>query len=113
MDSAEFSSQTDNILTMESIDEVDSTVVSKERRHLLPKSEQRTSKLWNLFGRQVPRSKAVFFCQIILIYITVLTSLINLTLKNGPVNLWIALLSSCLGYLLPHPSLEQEKIVKE
>ena len=95
MDSTELTSQADNIVMMEAIDEVDKTASAENQ--LLKNSDHRKSNLWNLFGRQVPRSKAVFFCQIILIYITVLTSLINLTLKNGPVNLWIALLASCLG----------------
>ena len=70
--------------------------------------EQRpTTRLWNMFGRRVPRSEIVFFCQTFIIYIVVVTSLINLTLQNGPINLWIALLGSGLGYLLPHPSIDK------
>lgn len=55
------------------------------------------------------KSLAVFLCQIILIYIVVLTSIINLSIldctKPGVCNLWMVLLSSCLGILLPNPSL--------
>ena len=61
-----------------------------------------------MFGRKLPRSEIVFFCQTFLIYVVVVTSLVNLTLKNGPINLWIALLGSCLGYLLPHPSIDKQ-----
>ena len=66
-----------------------------------------TTRLWDMFGRRVPRSEIVFFCQTFIIYIVVITSLINLTLQNGPINLWIALLGSGLGYLLPHPSIDK------
>ena len=66
-----------------------------------------TTRLWDVFGRRVPRSEIVFFCQTFIIYIVVITSLINLTLQNGPINLWIALLGSGLGYLLPHPSIDK------
>ena len=66
-----------------------------------------TTRLWNMFGRRVPRSEIVFFCQTFIIYIVVVTSLVNITLQNGPVNLWIALLGSGLGYLLPHPSIDK------
>ena len=68
--------------------------------------KRRMTRLWEVFGRQLPRSEIVFFCQTFIIYIVVVTSLVNLSLKNGPINLWIALLSSCLGYLLPHPSMK-------
>ena len=71
--------------------------------------QQRGTRLWKVFGRHRPRSEIVFFCQTFLIYAVVVTSLVNLTLKNGPINLWIALLGSCLGYLLPHPSIDQRR----
>ena len=72
---------------------------NKAQRH-------RATRLWDVFGRRVPRSEIVFFCQTLIIYVVVVTSLVNLTLKNGPINLWTALLGSCLGYLLPHPSID-------
>ena len=70
--------------------------------------QKRTTRFWHMFGRKLPRSEIVFFCQTFLIYVVVVTSLVNLTLKNGPINLWIALLGSCLGYLLPHPSIDKQ-----
>ena len=65
------------------------------------------TRLWHMFGRHVPRSEIVFCCQTLLVYVVAVTSLVNITLSNGPLNLWIALLSSSLGYLLPHPSLDK------
>ena len=92
--------------SMESVE-----VVEEESFLRRPQQQQqqqkRTTRFWDMFGRKLPRSEIVFFCQTFLIYVVVVTSLVNLTLKNGPINLWIALLGSCLGYLLPHPSIDK------
>lgn len=66
---------------------------------------------WNLFGNRVPKREIVFFCQVILIYIVVITCIINLTIgSDNKSQLWTALLSACLGYLLPNPSLNDESV---
>ena len=64
---------------------------------------------WRIFGKRLPKSEAVFFSQTILIYIVVLICIINLSLGNGNSNLWTALLSSSLGYILPNPSLKTHR----
>jgi uncharacterized membrane protein AbrB (regulator of aidB expression) len=55
------------------------------------------------------KSHWVFGCQIVLIYIVIITCIINLSIGNGESNLWTALLSSCLGYILPAPSIKNIK----
>jgi hypothetical protein len=64
---------------------------------------------WNIFGYQVPKSEIVFFSQVILIYTIVITSIVNLSLgtNEGENKVWIALLSSSFGYLLPNPTLKK------
>ena len=62
---------------------------------------------WHLFGHGVPRSEIVFFSQIIILYIVICVSIYNLTLHKEDVNLWISLLSSSLGYMLPHPNIKK------
>ena len=69
-------------------------------------NQNRKSVLWRVFGRRVPRSEIVFFCQMILIYVVVGVSLFNLTRGHEVDHLWVALLGSCLGYVLPNPSIE-------
>ena len=92
---------------MESVEVVEEEEESFLRRPQQQQQQQkRTTRFWHMFGRKLPRSEIVFFCQTFLIYVVVVTSLVNLTLKNAPINLWIALLGSCLGYLLPHPSID-------
>lgn len=68
--------------------------------------DKRKSRLWTLFDRSVSRSAVVFIVQVVLIFTVVIVSLFNLVRGSGPNALWIALLSSCLGYLLPNPKLE-------
>ena len=94
---------------LDEMSEDDRTSFIVLRRPQQQQQQQRGTRLWKVFGRHRPRSEIVFFCQTFLIYVVVVTSLVNLTLKNGPINLWIALLGSCLGYLLPHPSIDQRR----
>ena len=63
---------------------------------------------WNLCGQGVPKSEIVFFCQIIILYTVILVSIYNLTREQGDSNLWTALLSSSLGYLLPHHTIKKK-----
>jgi hypothetical protein len=55
------------------------------------------------------KSHWVFACQMLLIYIVIITCIINLSIGNGESNLWTALLSSCLGYILPAPSIKTKR----
>ena len=64
---------------------------------------------WNLLGSTCPRQEVVFFAQIICIYIVIIACIVNLSLKIGESNMWVALLSSCLGYILPSPSLNKNE----
>ena len=70
-------------------------------------TSNRTS-LWPVCGKLMPRPEIVFISQMLVIYVVIVVSLFNLTSgddKDG--KLWIALLSSCLGYMLPNPKLER------
>ena len=64
---------------------------------------------WWVCGSELPRDEIVFFAQVVISYIVIITCIINLSLKNGDSNLWTALLSCTLGYLLPAPSLQNIK----
>lgn len=46
-----------------------------------------------------------FYTQVVVIVIVVLASIINLTIRTEPETLWIMLLTSCVGYVLPNPRL--------
>lgn len=69
--------------------------------------DDNSDRSWKLFGQSMPKSEIVFFVQVVLIYIVVITSIINLTLYKDDGKLWTALLSSSIGYILPNPTLKK------
>lgn len=64
---------------------------------------------WAFFGSMVPKNEVIFICQVLILYVVIVTCIINLSLKNGDSNLWVALLSSSLGIMLPQPTLSQSE----
>ena len=48
----------------------------------------------------------LFIFQVILIFVVVCVSLINLTLQWGNQNLWTVVLTGSLGYIMPNPKLK-------
>lgn len=75
---------------------------------ITPETIHRTSSessQWDMFGKELPKSEITFFAQVIMVYIVIVVCIVNLSIANGDSNLWTALLSSCLGYLLPSPSM--------
>ena len=64
---------------------------------------------WCLLGKFVPRAEIVFICQVIAIYAIITASIYNLSVDADKTSLWVSLLSSCLGYLLPSPTINKEK----
>lgn len=64
---------------------------------------------WLLGEKSVSKSLIVYLCQIFIIYIIVVVSLYNLTVgSKEDLNLWIGLLCSAVGYLLPAPVLKRQ-----
>jgi hypothetical protein len=64
-----------------------------------------SSEKWVLGGRVLPRSEIVFFCQMVIIFIVIVTSIINLSL-GAQSELWLILLSTSLGAILPNPNMK-------
>ena len=52
---------------------------------------------------KVPQTEIVYFSQITILYIIIIMCIFNLTYKNENKDLWLALLTYCLGCLLPSP----------
>lgn len=67
------------------------------------------SSTWKLGGYKFSKEVAVYFAQIIILYILIITSLCNLTFQNDNRELWVAIISSSTGYLLPQPSIKKKK----
>ena len=62
---------------------------------------------WHLFGTVCPKEEIVFLCQVLVLFTVIMLSIYNLTTGHENSNLWTALLSSSLGYLLPNPTLRR------
>ena len=52
--------------------------------------------------KNVRKEKLEYICQIALIFVIIIASILNLSLGSGSNELWISLLSSCVGYILPN-----------
>jgi len=76
-------------------------------------SDTDSASSWVAFGKKIPRSEIVFLCQVIILYTVIVVSIYNLTVGNANSNLWTALLSSCLGYLLPNPKIKQKHVLSD
>ena len=76
-------------------------------RSLSPSTSR--SEQWTLFGRRTQQSKVVFFSQVTILYIIILTCLVNISVGSENFNLWSTLLASSIGYLLPSPKLKDRK----
>ena len=63
---------------------------------------------WVIMGKQFPRSEVKFFAQILIIYLVIVTCLVNLSLGKSNLNsLWISMLSTAVGVILPTPSMQK------
>ena len=63
---------------------------------------------WVFFGEKLPRSEIVYFTQIILLFIIIITAVANLSLKTNQEELWITLLCTSVGYILPSPNIKRK-----
>ena len=70
-------------------------------------TSEKDSPPWHLFGTVCPKEEIVFLCQVVVLYTVIQISIYNLTTGHENSNLWTALLSSSLGYLLPNPTLRR------
>ena len=61
---------------------------------------------WSIFGRKVPKNIIVYFVQVFVVFILIVTAVVNLSINNGPDKLWTSVLTSAIAYLIPAPSFD-------
>ena len=76
-------------------------------------SDTDSTSSWIAFGKKIPRSEIVFLCQVLILYTVIVVSIYNLTVESENSTLWTALLSSCLGYLLPNPTIKFKHVLSD
>ena len=67
-----------------------------------------SDKSWVFLGEKLPRSEIVYFTQITLLFIIIVTAIANLSIKSGQEELWITLLCTSIGYILPSPDIKKK-----
>jgi len=91
-----------------SLDDVDDDHRA-DRSVLSDRSDTVSNGKWIFCGTKYRRQQVVYFSQITLIYVVVISAITNLSLQIPPQSLWISLLASCIGYLMPQPTIEPNK----
>lgn len=64
---------------------------------------------WIVCCNELPKKEVIFFVQVVIIYIVILSCIVNLSLQLGNQALWSSLLSGCLGYILPSPKFSKKR----
>ena len=69
--------------------------------------ENHERKSWKFFGRTCNRSLLVFMCQFFVIVLILACAIVRIMLSTTceETTLWVAILSSTVGYILPSPKL--------
>ena len=71
-----------------------------------------TASVQSAEGRDgIVKNRFTFFAQIIVVYMIIITSLVQISLRSPDKELWLILLSSSIGYMyiLPSPGLKFRK----
>ena len=58
---------------------------------------------------KIVKNRFTFLAQLIVVYIIIITSLVQISLRSPDKELWLILLSSSIGYILPPPGLKFRK----
>ena len=88
------------------IDEIDSSHVVKDFEYDSNESERSAWKFCNNIN--LPRSEVVFFVQMFVIFSLMTLCIIKLAFSSSTceeTSVWISILSSLVGYILPNPRL--------
>ena len=80
---------------------------SSNINNILFDQDNNERKSWVFFGQRVARSQVVFLVQVLILFIVIVTSVAKLWVSENceEVTVWVSLLSSSIGYMLPSPHL--------
>jgi len=67
---------------------------------------------WITCCGRVQKDQVVFLFQVVIAYLVIITSLVNITFSSENTCLWATLASGTIGYLLPSPSINHEPILR-
>ena len=90
------------VLNMDVDVKTDQESDNERERH----DDDQTSVNWKVFGHLVPRSEVVYICQMIIIFIVIISCIINLALNNGNSEMWVSFFGYAFGAMLPQPRIK-------
>ena len=71
--------------------------------------QPRVGERWMFCGTKFPKDKIIYFCEVLMESIVVITSIVNLCISDKNTCLWSSLVSGSVGYLLPSPLISNKK----
>ena len=71
--------------------------------------QPRVGERWKFCEFKFPKEQIIYFCQVLMVYIVVITSIVNLYISDKNTCLLSSLVSRSVGYLLPSPSISNKK----
>jgi len=72
------------------------------------RSHDSGSTKWPIGKRQIPKAEIVFFAQAIILFTIIVACIFNLSRNDRKdENVWIGLLSTCMGVMLPNPKIKK------
>jgi hypothetical protein len=60
---------------------------------------------WRVCYSSFPKEQVIYIVQVVIAYIVIIISLVNLCISSENCTIWATLISGCIGYLFPAPSL--------
>lgn len=64
---------------------------------------------WKVWGKKIPKSEVVYFCQVFILFVVIISAILNLSLQAHPEKreMWITLLGYAVGSILPQPKIKR------
>ena len=71
--------------------------------------QPRVGERWKFCGAKFPKEEIIYFSKFLMVYIVVITSIVNLCISDKNTCLWSSLVSGSVDYLLSSPSISKNK----
>ena len=81
----------------------------EENQMIDVKSNTDDNEKWILCCSSIHKVEVVFFSQIIFLFLIAVFSMVQIINKSDNVEIYFSLLSTCIGVVVPSPSLAQSK----
>ena len=71
--------------------------------------QRQLSERWKFCGSKFPKEELIYFCNVFIVYILVISSIVSLCIHDRNTCLWSSLMSGSVGYRLPNPSIKRKE----